>query len=73
MACLLVKIFLKLAIKLGFSAIHLSDLCNVQKSAKSRSDQKVILVISTTNGPNITNQKELSTSINLQVHFIAME
>ena len=36
------------------------------------SHEEVILVISTTNGPNITFQKEFGSSTLLQVHFIAI-
>ena len=63
----------KIDIKLGFSEIQWSDFGNVQKSVNKSSDKEVILVISTTNGPNITYQKSEKRSKVSQVHFIAKE
>ena len=44
----------------------------MKKSVYKTSEQEVILVISTTNGPNITNQKALVHSSFLQVYYIAI-
>ena len=44
----------------------------MQKSVNKSSDKEVILVTSTTNGPNITNQKANLLSTFLQVYSIAI-
>lgn len=61
------------AITLEYFAIQCSDLCSVWKSVSMSWHEEVILVISTTNGPNITFQKPKKRSKVLQVHFIAKE
>ena len=54
--CISENIF-QIAIKLEYFAIQCSDLYNVLKSVIMSFCEEFILVISTTNGPNITYQK----------------